>query len=118
MKTINKDKLANYLIVLFVAIIVYAVARNRYITNKLSGKTQFEKAIITKINSGTGVRQIAGVNYFYFIKGKKYTGSDNGNFNILKTGDTVLIKYSIENNSVSEVANKYYMQKYHKLNKD
>lgn len=50
--------------------------------------------------------------FYYFIKDKKMLTSEPGKFNFLQKGDTVLIKYSIEDPSVAEVIDYCYMQKH------
>lgn len=98
-----------------VVIVIIACIRDWYNDKQLAGKTIETIAIVTDITSGTGVRQIAGVNYEYQINGKTYTGSDNGNFNFMKIGDTLLVVYAISDRSVSKVKEKYYMLKYKRL---
>lgn len=111
----NKNKLANYLILLLVLIVVFSLIRNWYLDSQLAKGTKQTIGIITDINSGTGVRQIASVDYYYLVEGKKYSGSDNGKFNFMKIGDTLLIEYAKEDKSVSKVVDKYYMKKYKHL---
>lgn len=98
--------------------VLFSVIRNSYNESTLNGKTKKCIAIITHITSGTGVRQIAGVDFYYFVNGTKYQNNDNGNFNFMKVGDTILIEYAVVNNSVSRVIDKYYMQKYKHLQKE
>ncbi|OJX38802.1 hypothetical protein [uncultured Flavobacterium sp.] len=50
--------------------------------------------------------------YYYYVDHHKYQGSFYDTDTFLKKGDTILIKYSKENPSLSEVVDKYYMQKY------
>lgn len=117
MKKIDKNKLANYLIIALISIVALSLIRSWYISSKLSGKTKTEIAIIIKIKSGTGVKKLPGVEYFYYVKGKKYFGEDTGDFNFMHIGDTLLVKYSIDDNSISEVDDMYYMKKYKYLDK-
>lgn len=49
--------------------------------------------------------------YYYFVEGKRYDGYFRDTDKFLEKGDTILIKYSKENPSLSEVIDKYYMQK-------
>lgn len=55
--------------------------------------------------------------YYYYVNNKKYEGYFHDTEKFFKKNDTILIKYSIEDPSISEVVEKYYMQKYKHLEK-
>lgn len=96
-------------------LILFGAIRNYYRANALEGKKGVAIAIITDINSGRGVRQSASVDYNYIINGEKFSDHDNGDFNFMKIGDTLLIEYSNDHPSISQVRDKYYMKKYQYL---
>ena len=73
-------------------------------------------AIITKIKVGGGKSPASG-HFSYRVGSKEYVFSESGRFQFAKIGDTVLIKYAIEDHSVARVKDKYYMKKYHSLKK-
>lgn len=99
-------------------IVLFSAIRNSYYEHILNGKTKRCIGIITHITNGTGVRQISGVDFYYFVNGNRYENNDNGDFNFMKLGDTILIEYAIEDHSIARVADKYYMKKYKYLQKD
>lgn len=53
--------------------------------------------------------------FIFRIGKKKYIFDYIGDFSYMNKGDTVLIKYSIEDPSVARVIDRYYMQKYKHL---
>ncbi len=59
LRIFNKDKIANYLIIIMVLIVLIAYIRHWYFNKQLNGKTMETVAIVSDINSGRGVRQTA-----------------------------------------------------------
>lgn len=55
--------------------------------------------------------------YYYYVNNKKYEGYFRDTEMFFLKNDTILIKYSTEDPSISEVVDKYYMQKYKHLEK-
>lgn len=53
----------------------------------------------------------------YKVKGKFFRTEEIGDFSFLQIGDSVLIKYAVNDPSVARVLDKYYMQKYKHLKK-
>lgn len=53
--------------------------------------------------------------YYYSVENKRYENGFYDTDKFLQKGDTILIKYSKEDPSLSEVVDKYYMQKYKHL---
>lgn len=51
----------------------------------------------------------------FYINGKEYEAGKLGKYDFLQKEDTVLIKYSVEDPSVAEIVNVFYMQKYKHL---
>ena len=52
--------------------------------------------------------------YFYYVNNKKYEGHFIDTEMIFEKNDTILIKHSLVDPTISEVVDKYYMQKYKK----
>lgn len=107
-----------YLFVVLVAIFIAGLAY-RFFESKheeeLLRKTNTTTAILILIRDGKSVKDSATGKYRYSIHGTQYEYEENRNFNDLKVGDTILIKYSVEDPSVARVVDKYYMKKYHHL---
>lgn len=93
-------------------LVVWVYIRDRNNKKLLDGPTKTTIGFITDITKGTGVRTFPSAEYYYYVKGEKYYNDEYSNFNIMKIGDTILIKYAISNPSVSEVLDKYYMKIY------
>ena len=114
----KKKNLSNYIIILLLLIATLFLIRNLYVNNQLNKGTIQTTGIVTDINTGSGVRQVAGVDYYYYVKGKKYYGSDNGQFSFMDIGDTLIIEYAKGDCSVSKVFNKFFMKKYQYLKRE
>lgn len=82
--------------------------------NEVLKKTKETKAIIVELKKG-GVKSTAGCMFIYHVDRKEYTYFQNGKYDFLKIGDTVLVEYSISDNSIAKIKNKYYMNKYRYL---
>ncbi len=93
---------------------VYSLYRKNYekeiLTETATKKTW---AIYFENREGKG---IVGTRFYYYNqKNKRIEFDQHKYFKDLKIGDTVLIEYAIEDNSVAHVVDKYYMQKHKKL---
>lgn len=73
-------------------------------------------AILIKINEGNTHAPSSG-DFKYKIKNKEYEFNQSGDYKFMQVGDTVLVEYAVEDNSVARVVDKYYMQKYKKMKK-
>jgi hypothetical protein len=113
----STNSIPYFLLAIIGVLLIYTSVRNYYDDKLLEGETKKTIAIITDINSGTGVRQIANIDFYYYAKKVKYVTNDNVDFNFGKLGDTVLIEYAIADHSVARVVDKYYMKKYAYLKK-
>lgn len=69
-------------------------------------------AIVREVHYNIGNGGSAYGRFVYSVNKKSYTLKEIGDFRTLDLGDTVSIKYSIEDLSVAEVFDKYYMEKY------
>lgn len=83
------------------------VGRENYENKLLKGKTKETVGILTEISAG-GIRSSKSCKLVYFVKHKKYTAECRGDLTFLKPGDSVRIMYSVVDNSVSTVVNRYY----------
>lgn len=96
--------------ILFFLLIV--IIDNSKKTNRL------QKLKVTKQNWGIYKGEVIGVGItgfnfeHYNEKGQQFTLIDKTYFWYLKEGDTVLLKYSIEDPSIGEVIDPCYMQKH------
>lgn len=99
------------IILFFVITLAYRFYNSNYEDKRLK-KTKNTTAILVSIRSGKGVRATPSGKYRYSVSGKEYKYDESRNFNSLKVGDTILIKYSVEDPSVARVVEKYYMKKY------
>lgn len=71
-----------------------------------------KEAVLIKNYDGSGVHD-STYGIFEFVVGtEKIRFQDNDDYRMLQVGDTVLIRYSIENHSVATVIDKDYMKKY------
>jgi hypothetical protein len=98
-----------------IVFVIYGIYRNNRIDYLMNGRTKKNKAIIMHISDGAAIHCLPSAKYYYYVQNIKYYFSNDGNFNHLKKGDTILIKYSLEDPSKSRVIDKYYMRKYHYL---
>lgn len=117
MADIKNNKVINYfsivIAILMLIIFIYRFYRNDYKEEMLLN-TNSAFGIVTKIK-GSGYRSPAYCDYRYNINNRDYEGSTHGKYPYLKIGDTVEIKYSIKDNSISTLTNSYYMSKYRDL---
>jgi hypothetical protein len=71
------------------------------------------KQTIAIYDSYTTVRITGPISYFYFEHNhRKILLEELGKYDFLKKGDTVLIKYSLEDPSIAEVIDFCYMKKH------
>ena len=69
-------------------------------------------SILIKIHYNDAVHGSAYGILRYEVDNKEYTCKDLGDYRMMKIGDTVLIKYAVEDHSVAQVVDKHYMKKY------
>ena len=55
--------------------------------------------------------------FYYYAGKKKHILSYTGDFSYLKKGDTVLVRYALEDPSIAKVSDRYFMKKYRYLKK-
>jgi hypothetical protein len=101
-----------------ILIIVFIIIGNSvfYLFDKFKErKLNNEKSLIAKgvvdrrIKSGSGGKVIV---VFYKVKNQSYSIIENDIYDFIEKGDTVLVKYSDDDPSISKVLNFCYMQKY------
>lgn len=111
---ISKKRLILFgsIILFFSSIMIYR-AIETYHEERLLKTSETTKAILKRIEINTTPKSgYSGGVFEYDLNGHNIEFSDKGNFRMLRIGDTVLIKYSIEDPSVARVIDKYYMEKY------
>jgi hypothetical protein len=105
-----------FLIVCLVCFIFIGLTYNIYNDHKRQKLFQNSKNTIGILIEESHSSQKFLVGYFYYYVGKKkFKIREKQNFSHLKKGDTVLIRYAVEDPSVARVIDKYYMQKYKHL---
>jgi len=67
-------------------------------------------AIITRHRPITARSSAAGV-FEYTISNETYSFQQSGDYTMLDIGDTVQIEYSVKDNNLAQVIDKYYYQK-------
>lgn len=91
-------------------IVVFSLDKEYYRKEKFK-KAKKSFAIMTAYSTGT-VRHSMNGTFQYSLKNETYSFKQYEDFSMLSIGDTVEIEYSIEDNGVAKVSNKYYMEKY------
>lgn len=81
---------------------------------RLLENSKIATAVLIKKKSGS-VKSPASGRFVYRVQGKKYEFSQPGNYLFMNLGDSVSIKYAVEDHSVARVVDKYYMKKYYYL---
>ncbi|MCE2743936.1 MAG: hypothetical protein LW701_10275 [Fluviicola sp.] len=90
----------------FFVIIIINSFQEQYKNNCLK-KTKLTIGTINEITFGS-VRHPKSAEIIYNIKDKKYNFWERGDFTKLKVGDTVIIEYSLKDESVARVRDKNY----------
>jgi len=109
----SKDKLPSkkkILVVLFLFVVAFVLAF--YFQLERERKLENTKEAIAIVVS-VGKTTTGGASVKYTIgKRKISTTISAGDFKFLHSGDSILIKYSLEDPELIEVVDKYYMKKY------
>lgn len=108
-----KEYLRKYWIIIFVILTIFGISYNIYNNNrrnKLFKNSKIVKGILIK-EIHESVRNANG-EFYFFVNRKKIKMKEYSYFSHLKTGNTVLIEYAIEDPSVARVKDKYYMKKF------
>lgn len=101
------------LMMIFVFIDFYQENKNE----KLLENSRIATAILIK-KKARAVKSPKSGRFVYRVQGKEYEFSQPGDYLFMNIGDSVLIKYAVEDHSVARVIDKYYMRKYHYLRRD
>lgn len=97
-------------IIFIILIIAYSFLRDNIRSRKLENTIKTHAVFIENLER-TSADPSGGI-FEYQIKGKFYKFHQQGDFSNLEIGDTVEIKYSIQDNSVAEITNTHYMDRY------
>ncbi len=95
-------------------IILSSIFHNFYTENrhnKLLFKN-FKKTFAIYDDYNNSVKGKSFSNFYFYLKNKRIKFEEEGIYDFLKLGDTVLIKYSIEDPNVAGVINFCYMKKH------
>ena len=112
---VQNKKILSLIIIIIISVIIGSFIRDRR-NNLLQDKTKTTKGIFKKF---TDMAKVCDESDFeYQINGEKFELTVCGEFSFLQKGDTVLIKYSLKDPSVSELMDVYYMNKYRHFNKE
>lgn len=107
----------NLVVILLIGFAVLLSLYNLILTKKKDEKLEIGNevyGIIISIDSAP-VHGSPSSKIEYKVENVKYILVEDGNFFSMDVGDTVLVKYSIEDHSVARVTDKYYMKKYKDL---
>lgn len=114
-RNFGTNTMAVLIFILIGIFIIYTFLREKKESSLLmNSKTGI--AILIEINGNA--HAAASGDFRYKVKSKKYEFNQSGDYSFMQIGDTVLIEYAVDDCSVARVVDKYYMSKYHKLNKD
>jgi DUF1680 family protein len=98
-------------ILIFIALLYNVVNEDR--KQKLLNHSRIVIGILER-EDHSSIKFING-DFNYWVKNKKFSICQKGDFSFMKKGDTVLIEYALRDPSVARVKDRYYMKKYHYL---
>lgn len=113
----NRQKIVIAFIAFFILIIVYVKVRDTYRENALKESSLTSATIEYMGNKSRGPAKVN----FNFVNSKGFTvntsyyGNVNQCIENLKKGDTILIKYSIEDNEIAQIVHCYWNDDLRKL---
>lgn len=108
---LNSNKKTIFILILFLLAFLLAIYFQFERERKIKNAKQTTAIVDWVSQTNRGGAKL----HFYLRNEKINTNVWGGDFSFLKKGDTILIKYSVEDPELIELVDKYYMKKYHYL---